>query len=130
MQKQTRTSEEHILACLSSSLSNAKIIKTAAQMAMAFGGRFTALYVKTLTSDSMSRENRERLEKHIKIAEDTGAEIATVCGEDVAQQIIEFARLSGVTKIVLGRSNIIGGMFRKHSLTDKIIKLPRCLMCI
>ena len=38
---------EHILVCLSSSPSNAKIIRTAARMARAFRGRFTALFVET-----------------------------------------------------------------------------------
>ncbi len=122
MNKQNIKTEEHILACLSSSPSNVRIIKTAAQMAKAFGGKFTALYVKTPTSDSMSRENRERLEKHIRLAEDMGADIATAYGDDIAQQIIEFARLSKVTKIVLGRSNVIGRILPRHTLTDKIIK--------
>ncbi len=123
MGKQNAKGEEHILACLSSSPSNAKIIKTAAQMAKAFGGKLTALYVKTPTSDSMSRENRERLEKHIRLAENMSAEIVTVYGDDVAQQIVEFARIGHVTKVVLGRSNMIGSrLLSKQSLTEKIIK--------
>ena len=44
---------EHILVCLSASPSNGKIIKTAAKMAMAFGGSFTALYVQTSKDDKM-----------------------------------------------------------------------------
>ena len=42
-------SAEHIMVCLSASPSNVKIIKTAAKMASAFGGSFTALYVKSVT---------------------------------------------------------------------------------
>ena len=38
---------EHILICLSSSPSNAKVIRTAARMAKAFHGAFTALFVET-----------------------------------------------------------------------------------
>lgn len=38
--------KEHILVCLSSSPSNEKIIRTAAQMAQAFQAGFTALYVQ------------------------------------------------------------------------------------
>ena len=34
--------QDHILACLSSAPSNAKIIRTAARMAKAFDSRFTA----------------------------------------------------------------------------------------
>ena len=39
--------EERILVCLSSSPSNGKIIRTAAQMAEAFNGTLTALFVET-----------------------------------------------------------------------------------
>ncbi len=113
---------EHILACISSSPSNGKIINTAAQMATAFGGRFTALYVKTPASDNMTRENRERLINNMRLAEKYGADITTVYGEDVAEQIIEFARLSGVTKIVLGRSTASEGIFKRQTLTEKIIR--------
>ncbi|MFR2124892.1 MAG: universal stress protein [Faecalibacterium sp.] len=52
---------EHILACLSSSPSNAKIVRTAATMAKAFGGTFTALYVRTPDSDQMGKEDSSAL---------------------------------------------------------------------
>ena len=39
--------KEHILVCLSSAPSNAKIIRTAATMAQAFHCSFTALFVQT-----------------------------------------------------------------------------------
>ena len=44
---------EHTLVCLSASPTNAKIVKTAARMAAAFGGSFTALYVQTPDSDKL-----------------------------------------------------------------------------
>ena len=34
-----------------------------------------------------------------------GARIVTVYGEDIPQQMAEYARVSGVTKIVVGRTN-------------------------
>ena len=116
--------KEHILACLSSAPSNVKIIKTAAQMAKSFDGSFTALYVKTPADDRMSRENIERLESHIKLAEQLGAEIVTVYGEDIPLQITEFARVSKVTKVVLGRSNAKeNSIFRKKTLLDNLIRI-------
>ncbi|MBJ8192677.1 histidine kinase, partial [Bacillus cereus] len=39
--------KEHILVCLSSAASNKKVIRTAARMAAAFHGHFTALFVET-----------------------------------------------------------------------------------
>ena len=116
-------SKEHILACLSSSPSNEKIIMTAAQMAKSLKGDFTALYVKTPAGEKLNKENQQRLEKHIRLAEDCGAEIVTVYGEDVAQQITEFARIAKITKIVLGHSNVSGhSVFSKQTLTDKLIR--------
>ncbi len=102
-QTQKGHTEEHILVCLSSSPSNAKIIHTAARMARAFNSRFTALFVENPNYET-APENRRRLRENQALAKQHGAQVETVYGEDVAYQIAEFARLSGITKIVLGRS--------------------------
>lgn len=97
--------DEHILVCLSPSPTNPKIIRTAARMANAFHGRFTALFVETPAFAAMREENRKRLRSNIHLAEQLGATIETVYGEDIAGQIAEFARISGASKIVIGRGN-------------------------
>lgn len=115
------TEKEHVLVCLSASPSNAKIVKTAAKMASAYGGIFTALYVRTPNSDKMDDEGKRRLQYHIRLAEQLGANITTVYGEDVSSQIAEFARISGVTKIIIGRSNVKRRHFwSKPTLTEKL----------
>ena len=115
--------EEHILVCLSASPSNAKIIRTAARMAEAFQGGFTALYVETPNSDKMNEADKTRVQNNIRLAEQLGAVISTVYGNDVSYQIAEFARISNVTKIVIGRSNINRSHFwSKMSLTEELIK--------
>ncbi|MEG1271106.1 MAG: sensor histidine kinase KdpD [Ruthenibacterium sp.] len=97
--------DEHILVCLSSSPTNAKIIRTAARMADAFHGRFTALFVETSAFAVMSEENKTRLRSNMHLAQQLGAVIETVCGDDISLQIAEFARAVGISKIVLGRNN-------------------------
>ncbi len=115
---------EHTLVCLSASPTNAKIVKTAAKMASAFGGSFTALYVQTPDSDKMDDASKRRLQYHIRLAEQMGANITTVYGEDVSFQIAEFARISGVTKIVIGRSNVKRRHFwSKPTLTEKLTEI-------
>ena len=112
---------EHILVCLSASPSNAKIVKTAAKMAVAFGGNLTALYVRTPDFDKADNESRQRLQYNTRLAEQAGAKIVTVYGEDVPLQIAEFARISGVTKIVIGRSYAKRRHFwNKATLTEKL----------
>ena len=115
---------EHILVCLSASPTNAKIVKTAAKMASAFGGSFTAIYVKTPNSDKMDESSKRRLQYHIYLAEKLGANITTVYGDDVSYQIAEFARLSSVTNIVIGRSNVKRRHFwSKPTLTEKLTEI-------
>lgn len=96
---------EHILVCLSSSPSNAKVIRTAARFANAFHASFTALFVETPNTKELNDKNRAQLRENLKLAQQLGAKIATVYGDDVAYQISEFAKVSGVSKIVMGRSN-------------------------
>ena len=116
--------KEHILACLSSAPSNAKIIRTAATMAQAFHCSFTALFVQTPSYETMPDADRERLRANVRLAQALGATVETVFGDDVSYQIAEYARLSGVTKIVIGRS----AAARKHpwskpTLTEKLIAM-------
>lgn len=113
--------EEHILVGLSSAPSNARIIRTAATMAAAFGCNFTALFVRTPSYDVMSGADKERLRSNTKLAEELGATVETVFGDDVSYQIAEYARLSGVTKIVVGRSAATRKhLWSKPTLTEKL----------
>ena len=102
-EKNNINSEEHILVCLSAAPSNKKIIDTATKMAEVLHARFTALYVQTGTKAEAM--DKERLEEHIRYAEKLGAEIVMTHGENIPVQIAEYARLSNVTKIVIGQNN-------------------------
>lgn len=114
--------DEHILVCLSSSPSNARIIRTAARMARAFRGRFTALFVETPGTAAMNEDDKKRLQENIRLARQLGAAIETSYGVDVPFQIAEFARLSGVSKIVIGRSTATKKhIFSKPTLTECLI---------
>ena len=113
--------DEHILVGLSSSPSNPKIIRTAARMAAAFKGNFTAIFVQTTSYDDMSEEDKKRLEENTHLAERLGANIETAFGDDIAFQIAEFAKYSGVSKIVIGRSNTKRKFMRtKQSFAEKL----------
>ena len=114
--------DEHVLVCLSASPSNAKIVRTAARMANAFRGAFTALFVKTPDLAYMDEEDRKRLQSHMRLAEQLGARIEILYSDDIPFQIAEFARISGVSKIVIGRSAATRDhIFSKPALTEKLI---------
>ena len=115
---------EHILMCLSPSPSNDKVIRQAARMAKAFHGKFTAFYVETPESSDMDKEDIQRLRENTKLAAQFGANTVTSYGSDIVEQIAEYAKLSKVTKVVLGRSYSKRGLFLvKESFSERLSKL-------
>lgn len=114
--KDRKSTREHILLCLSPSRSNAKVIRTAARMASAFFAEFTALYVESGDGEELSRTDLEQLEQNRHLAQRFNANVVSVAGEDIARQISEYAKISGVSKIVIGRSSP-----RRHSRAKTLI---------
>lgn len=115
------TGSEHVLTCISPSPTNLKVIRTAARLAYAFHAQFTALYVENRTLQNMDEQAKRQRDENLRLARTLGAKIVTVYGEDIAQQIAEYAKLDGVTKIVMGRTNhrqFFGQ--RRATLVDKL----------
>ncbi len=121
MNKNSETGE-HILVCISPSPSNSKVIAAAAKMASAFQATLTAIYVQPINYDALPDEDKVRLQNNIKYAEQIGASVTTVIGDDVSAQIAEYAHISDTTKIVVGRSGAKRQHFwSKTTLTEQII---------
>ena len=114
--------DRHILICLSSSTSNAKVIHAAADIAAAFQGTLTALFVETPAYSLLSDDDKKRLRSNMNLAEKLGAKLETVIGDDVPYQIAEYARVADISCVVIGQTNTVGGLLRrKKSLTDKLV---------
>ncbi|EXJ24347.1 Osmosensitive K+ channel histidine kinase KdpD [Alkalibacterium sp. AK22] len=118
--KYNTATSEHILVCLSASPSNTKVIRTASRMAKAFNAKFTALYVESTNDQYQDSKKEASLRAAMHLADQLGAEIVTVYGNDIVRQIFEYARASRVTKIVVGRSVQSKRWPRKRSIVDKL----------
>lgn len=118
---------ERILVCVSPAPTNPRIVRAAARMAKAFRGELVALFVESPRTQAMSEQERGRLSSNIALAEQLGAHMETVYGDDVAFQIAEFARLSGISKIVMGRTGELKGahnvLFGRKSLVEQLISI-------
>lgn len=114
---------EHVLVCLSSAPSNAKVVRAAARMAEAFHGAFTALFVETPGTRELEGKNRDALRKNLRLAEQLGAQIATVYGGNIPEQIAEYAKVSRISKIVMGRSSHIKRMLVRSNFVDQLTAL-------
>ena len=118
--------QDRVLVCLSSAPSNERLVACAVEMARASGGTLTALHVQTPETPPLGEQNRVQLENNIRLAEEAGARVETVFGEDIAGQIAEFARLNRVTRIVIGGGAPRGFravIARRQSVTDRLAAL-------
>lgn len=115
---------EHILICLSPAPSNEKVIRQAARMASAFRGKFTAFFVENSDFTQYTKEDVERLRINTRLAEQLGAKTVTSYGDDIVEQIAEYAKVARVTKIVLGRTNTKRAwLSMKESFSEKLTRL-------
>lgn len=112
--------KEHILVCIGTSPTNQKVIRTASRMAKAFHGEFTALYVETSSSSNLSDKALIQLHSNLTLAKHLNAEIVSTYGDDIAFQIGQYAKTSGVSKLVLGRSLRTSALFHKTTIVDQL----------
>lgn len=118
-----RVSEhERILVCVSPSPTNADVIRRAAALADALDAELIALYVED--TELYDEARAQAAHDHLSLAERHGALLTTIYGDDPATAIAEYARVSGITKIVLGKSPEHKALFApKETLMSRLNEL-------
>ena len=114
--------DEHVLVCISSSPSNARTIRAAAELAGRLGAEFSALFIETPDHALMRDSDRQRLTANMHLAEKLGAGSDTRYGDDIALRISEYARTNGVTRIVIGADALRGRrLLQRRTLADRLV---------
>ncbi len=113
---------ERILVCVSASPTSSDVIRRAAKLSKSTGAELIALYVED--SESQDDAQEKTVHGHLNMAERLGAVITTVYGNDPATAIAQYARVSGITKIVLGKSPGKRSFFaREETLMSRLNEL-------
>ncbi|MEZ2332553.1 DUF4118 domain-containing protein [Mesorhizobium sp. RCC_202] len=94
---------ERVLVCVDSQPGGAIRIRYARRLADRLRAPWTALHVDTPRLAGMSEEDKDRLARNLRLAEQLGAEITTIPGQNVAQDIVRHATANNFTHIVVGR---------------------------
>ena len=107
-QNERRLSEKmantKLLVCIGPSPSSERCIRWTARAAEAFHAHWVALYVESIESEHLTKEQQKTIRANMDLAEKLGAEIVTLSGYDIAVTVSEYAKLSGITNIVIGKS--------------------------
>jgi two-component system sensor histidine kinase KdpD len=120
-----KTTNTKMLVCISSSPSSAKCIRWTARTAEAFHAPWVAVYVENRDNDFKTVAERKSFQANVELAEQLGAELTTLTGQDIAATVAQYAKLSGITNIVIGKSRkrkTFRTLF-EMDLEDKLISL-------
>ena len=112
--------QESLLVCIGPGEGSDRIVRSAARIATRLGVPWHALYVETPELQRLSDHQRQRILEHLKLAQEMGAETATLPGNDVVEAVVTYARDHNLAKVVVGRSQ--GGTWRPwyRSFADAI----------
>ncbi|PZV33669.1 sensor histidine kinase [Mesorhizobium kowhaii] len=94
---------ERVLVCLDARLGGSARVRYARRLADRLRAPWTALHVDSPRLASMPEEDKDRLATNLRLAQQLGAEVTTIPGQNVAQDIVRYATANNFTHIVVGR---------------------------
>ncbi|MCC7208771.1 MAG: hypothetical protein IT323_15795 [Anaerolineae bacterium] len=117
-----------ILVGISASPNNERLLRATRQLVTELHTTWLAVYVETDADRELDPASRERIQKHVQLAKELGAETLTVAGEGVADTLVAMAGQYDISRIVVGRTRRRRSLFGPRlSLADEIMERSETL---
>jgi two-component system sensor histidine kinase KdpD len=100
--RETWPAGERVLVCIGPNPAGARLVRAGKRMATSLKCDWTVLYVEA-PGQRISASDRDALVQNLQLAEELGAQTATVSGLNAAEEMLAYARAHNVTKIVVGK---------------------------
>ena len=111
---------ESLLASIGPGEGSDRIIRSAARIAAKLDVPWHVIYIETPELRHLSDRQRQRILKSLKLAQDTGAETASLSGSDAVATISDYARDHNLAKIIVGRDHARAWRPWYRSFADRI----------
>ncbi len=92
---------ERLMVAISSAPSSEQLIRAARRLAFELDAPWIAVYVDT--GRALNNHDQARLNRHLNLARDLGAEVITTHDLDIAAALQRIAKQRDITRIVIGR---------------------------
>jgi len=99
----TNARAEKILVCITVQANSKRLIKKGAEIAKKKQGQLHILHVQKGNNIFINSDASELLQQLYGYASELGGETHAICGEDVCEAIVNFAKDIGITTMVLGQ---------------------------
>ncbi|WP_415035722.1 DUF4118 domain-containing protein [Azonexus sp.] len=98
--------QESLLVCIGAGHGSNKLIRSGARLAAHNNAPWHTIYIETPKLQRLSAENRARILRSLKLAQDLGATTASLSGDDAVATASAYAREHNLGRIVIGRETI------------------------
>ncbi|MBT2867062.1 DUF4118 domain-containing protein [Chromobacterium violaceum] len=95
---------ERLLVCVGPGPGTEKLIRSTKRLAASLDADWIAVYVETPRLQRLPEEQRSRILKGLKLAQELGAETTVLGGSSLAATLLAYARTRNVSKLVVGKS--------------------------
>lgn len=110
-----------ILLCIGENTGSEKLVRTAARLAAKLDSVWHAVYVETPRLHRLPESRRRGILRTLQLAQDLGAETATLSDPSEANAVLRYAREHNLGKIIIGRRPV--RRWRRDSFAGRLGKL-------
>ncbi len=96
---------ERLLVGVGPSPASARLVRGTKQLADRLHARWIAAYVELPGDTRLPQRDRDRIWRTLALAEQLGAEVVRLAGNDAAEELVAYARQRNVSKVVVGKPN-------------------------
>lgn len=96
-------SQERLLVCVSPYPSSAELVRAASLLATGLDAHWFVVYVEPSAQSQLSETDRAQITKTLELGQELGAQVVTLTGDHVAQEVIAYALRQNVTRILIGK---------------------------
>jgi two-component system sensor histidine kinase KdpD len=94
---------ERILVSIGPGPTAGRLLRAGKRMTVSLNADWLAVYVETPEHAHLSQAERDRIAQTLRLAEQLGAETATLNGHRASEELLEYAHSRNVTKILVGK---------------------------
>ena len=115
---------ERLMVCVSPSPHSASVVRAAKRMATGLRAPWIVAYVETPALARLAEADQRRVNETLRLAEQLGAETATLSGPRISEEVLMYARARNVTKIILGKpTRPLWRRIVTGSIVDRLVRI-------
>ncbi|MEA4902146.1 sensor histidine kinase KdpD [Desulfitobacterium sp.] len=114
---------ERVMVCISSSPFSEQLIRFGRRIAVGMKAELLVVYVNTPRQFPMKEKEKDQLGKNLRLAQELEAEIISLNGENIADELIAMARQRNATQMIIGKPGTLGLRERlTGSIVDQVVR--------